>query len=225
MYSFRRVLSVLISFICCVALQGYKPVGTAHKKHKSLSERKKVFNGVGCQHTQDLHVQYHGFNKLKPQQSEYYLADEVRLGEYARRYGKAVAQKQYAPMYLKWISDVVGYGIYATKDIKTGDFIGEYTGVLRPVKDGSDNLDYAWYYTIDGFDNQKLVIDGKKVGNELRFINHASDPNTMRVDVLGHDGNFHVCYVATRDIPKDHQLTVSYGEGYWTSRGVDPEAF
>lgn len=225
MSKLRQSLSVLFLCIEFLFTCGYQPVSITSKKHKTLSDKKKVFAGVKCQYTDKMHVKYADFNKLNAQRSEYYIDDEVNLKEYTRKYAPAVASKKSAPMYLKWVSDVVGYGIYATQDIKSGDFIGEYTGVLRQVKDDKDDLDYAWYYTLDSHDGKKLVIDGKEIGNELRFINHALNPNTMRIDVLGHDGHFHLCYVAARDIPKDHQLTVSYGSGYWSSRGVKPENF
>lgn len=203
-----------------IVFQGYKPVGSAEKKYKSLSEKKKLFKDVGCQYSNDLKIEYPEFAQLDHKNSSLYSYDPERYDAYAQKYAADVHVKRHAPMILKWISDVVGYGVFAAQNIKKGDFVGEYSGILREVQKAPDNLDYAWYYSFDGLDGKKLVVDGKKQGNELRFINHANDPNTIRIDVLGKDGIFHVVYVASRDIKKDEQLTVSYGEGYFTSRDM-----
>lgn len=216
----QKRLAIIAILFAGIAFQGYKPVGSAQKKYKSLSEKKKLFKDVGCLYSNELKVEYPEFNKLDHKNSSLYIYDPQRYDAYEQKYAGDVHTKHHAPMVLRWISDVVGYGVFAGQDIKKGDFIGEYSGVLREVQKSSDNLDYAWYYSLDGVDGKKLVVDGKKQGNELRFINHAKNPNTIRIDVLGKDGIFHVVYIASKDIKKDEQLTVSYGEGYFTSRDM-----
>lgn len=218
-FSQNRLMFIATLF-AGIIFQGYKPVGPEQKNYKSLTEKKRLFKNVGCQYSNDLKVQYPEFDKLEHKNSSLYAYDPERYEVYAQRYAQDVHVKHHAPMVLRWISDVVGYGVFAGKNIKKGDFIGEYSGVLREVKRAGDNLDYAWYYSLDGIGGKKLVVDGKKQGNELRFINHANNPNTIRIDVLGKDGIFHVVYIASKDIKKDEQLTVSYGEGYFTSRNM-----
>lgn len=212
---------VAIAVLCAgFVFQGYKSVGPENKKFKSLSEKNKVFEKVGCCYSTKLDVQYPAFDTIDHKESSLYGYSPESHSSSTQKYAGAIEQKHHAPMYLKWISETVGYGIFAEQNIDKDDFIGEYFGVLREVKETSDNLDYAWYYSLDTMDGRRLVVDGKEQGNELRFINHADDPNTVRIDVLGRDGIFHVVYVASRDIKKDEQLTVSYGEGYFTSRGM-----
>lgn len=208
----------LILFCLGFIVQAYKPIGSVHKKYKSQSEKTKLFKDVGCVYSNALDIQYPEFNKLDAKKSKIYRNNERFYDDLSRRYLGEIQARYHAPMYLKWISDVVGYGVFAAHDIKKDDLIGEYSGVLREIHSGPDNLDYAWYYTIDGLNGKKLVIDGKYQGNELRFINHAKDPNTVRIDVLDSDNVFHIAYKADQDIAKDTQLTVSYGEGYFTSR-------
>lgn len=213
---------LLIAFVLFANffLHGYQVVGPVEKKYQTKAQKRKLFNDVGCRYSNELNIEYPAFDSLKAKKSELYAFDKDLNDRHTRTYAGAIQMKYRAPMYLKWISDVVGYGIFAGDDIKKGDLIGEYSGVLREVKKAPDNLDYAWYYSLDGVDGKKLVVDGKYQGNELRFINHADDPNTIRIDVLGRDGIFHVVYVASKDITKDEQLTVSYGEGYFTSRSM-----
>lgn len=211
--------AVILALSCIsFALQGYKPIGSVEKKFKTAHKKKGLFKSVDCQYSDALEIAYPQFNQLEAKNSDLYRLDKSRYDYYAKRYAHQVETRHCAPMYLKWVSEVVGYGIFATHDIKKGDLIGEYSGVLREVNPLVDNLDYAWYYTLDALDGTKLVVDGKDKGNELRFINHAEDPNTVRVDVLCKDGKFHLAYIANRDIPKDTELTVSYGSGYFTSR-------
>ena len=200
----------------------YNPVCEADKQYKSQAEKIKLFNGVNCKYCNELKIKYPKFNQLDPKKHEYYIENPNVYDENSKRYSHNV-QRHYlspklAPMYLKWISNIVGYGVFAAKNIKKGDFIGEYFGVLREMKRDCDNLDYAWYYTLDGVDGEKLIVDGKDYGNELRFINHSNNPNTSRIDVLSKDNILHIVYKADRDIPKDTELTVSYGQGYFTSR-------
>lgn len=216
----QKLLGFVVIIFLGIAFQGYKPVGSATKKHKTISEKKKLFKNVGCAYSDELLVEYPQFDQLKAEQSDMYRYDTDRYEAYAQKYARPVQEKQHASMYLKWISEVIGYGVFAENDIAKGDFIGEYSGVLREVKQAPDDLDYAWYYSLDGVDGKKLVVDGKNYGNELRFINHANNPNTVRIDVIGKDGNFHVVYIASKNIKKDEQLTVSYGREYFTSRGM-----
>lgn len=200
--------------------QGYKQIGSEGKKYKSLLAKQKLFKNVGCKYSNELKIEYPEFEQLDHKNSSLYKYDPERYRDYSQKYAQDVDAKHHAPMVLKWISNVVGYGVFAGEDIKKGNFIGEYFGVLREVQKAPDNLDYAWYYSLDGIKGKKLVVDGREQGNELRFINHAKDPNTIRIDVLGKDGIFHIVYIASRDIKKDEQLTVSYGDGYFTSRDM-----
>ena len=144
----------------------------------------------------------------------------------SKKYYTNVLKYDLAPMYLKWISKDIGYGVFAKQKIFKNDFIGVYTGQLRLMRGLSDpvpeDVDYAWYYPINAPDGTRLLIDGKFKGNELRFINHDEHPNTKCIDVLV-NGQYFMCYVATKNIAKDAQLTISYGDGYWNSRKINPE--
>jgi len=49
-------------------------------------------------------------------------------------------------IYVKFISNEIGYGVYAKKFIKANSIIGEYTGVIT---DDSDDYTYCWTYKSD----------------------------------------------------------------------------
>jgi hypothetical protein len=221
------VIVNLFSFLVIYAkeIKKYPSFDTKTKKHTTQTHKEKLFENVGCKHSNVMEIDAN-LELVPPYQTEYFKNNASMVLEMSEKYKKDVEEGTLAPMYLEFISPVVGYGIKASKKIKEGDFIGVYAGRLRNLRwndpEFKEDVDYAWYYTVLDKNDQHMVIDGKYQGNELRFINHASNPNTKRIDVIV--GNkFYVCYVAVKDIAKDEELTVSYGDGYWNSRGVVPE--
>lgn len=214
---------VLVGFVSCFGKTYKVPDGIAETTAETIHQKRKLFKSVGCEHSNVMEIDYSDFDKLKPKETEYYQHNRSIVDQLSKKYHRQAVSYHLAPMYLQWISLEVGHGIFAGHNIKKDDFIGVYTGTLRPVRSSTptdvDDLDYAWYYTIDGVDGKKLIVDGKYKGNELRFINHAKKPNTRLISVLVGD-KFYICYIATKDIPKGTQLTVDYGDGYWTSRGM-----
>jgi len=225
---FKKVLLSVCFVGWTLVAKEYAPTGNPENTYETLRQIQKLFKSVGCNHINCMEINYPQLSEIKPRQTELYKADAKNIDMLSKKYEKDVLEKKLAPMYLKWISPEVGYGIFAANNIAPGDFIGVYAGQLRAVRSGNDknpeDLDYAWYYTIDTHDGKKLIVDGKHRGNELRFINHATLPNTKRIDVIVGD-RFYVCYVAQQSIPKNTQLTVSYGDGYWSTRNIDPKLF
>lgn len=229
---FFRILVVSFVTILCQAKQ-YNPVGDVGQRYVTHRQKKKLFKSVGCQYINKMEIDVPGFEKIKPRKTQYYALYKDTIDELSKKYYHQVATHHLAPMYLKWISTTVGHGVFALQDIKKNDFIGVYAGTLRLLRDIHDknydknpeNLDYAWYYIINyPQTEQRLIVDGEFIGNELRFINHAQDPNTQLVSVL-FDDKFYICYVACKDIDRDDQITVHYGPYYWSGRGVDPALF
>jgi len=220
------LLGTLTFAMALVGVQSYVHQGPIDYVYQSLRQKKKLFSSVGCTYLNVMVID--GQTKLlNPYDTDYYKADAQHIEELSKKYKADVIAYKLAPMYLQFISSDVGYGIFATRPIEKGEFIGVYTGELRPVRYGQsdfkEDVDYAWYYTVDSADGKKLIIDAKYQGNELRFINHDNYPNTRRIDVIV-NGVFYVCYVAQRYIPQGTQLTVHYGDAYWKSRQVTPAA-
>lgn len=135
-------------------------------------------------------------------------------------YQNKVREKYMATVYVKWISEDVGYGLFASEDIEEGNLIGEYSGVVC-LKKQVNNMTWSWKYPIKGtfLEPYDAVtsVNGGELGNELRFANHSDDRNTSPIMV--HDGDTWVnCYFARKPIAKDQEITISYGERYWLSR-------
>ena len=224
---FKKTLCSIFLVSGMLVAKEYTPTGNPENTHETLRQKQKLFKSVGCNYCNTMEIHCPALEEIKPHQTQYYKADAKNIDALSKKYEKDVVAKKLAPMYLKWISPEIGYGVFATTDIAAGDFIGVYAGQLRPVRAMNDknpeDTDYAWYYTVDSPDGKKLIIDGKYRGNELRFINHDSNPNTKRIDIIVGD-RFYVCYVAQQNISKNTQLTVDYGHGYWTTRNVKPNA-
>ena len=76
-------------------------------------------------------------------------------------------------------SKIHGSGVFAAKNIKKGEFIIEYKGLLRSHEevdaayDGEDETGHTFLFTL----NEDFVIDANIKGNEARWINHSCDPN------------------------------------------------
>lgn len=203
----------------------YVVVGQPNTKYVTQRQKRHLFKSVGCQLTDEMLIK-----KPKIMQNiystSYYKTNKEGLNAWSEKYGCCVCTKKSAPMYLKYVSPVVGYGVFAAAPLKKGDFIGMYSGELRCWCDGKknepDDVDYAWFYPTNAVNGKRIVVDAKFKGNELRFINHASCQNTRRIYVIV-DGILYICYIAGRDIYKDEQLTVDYGAEYWQSRSINPE--
>lgn len=217
---FLKISCLSLIFFACDARQ-YVIKGAPHTKYSTKRQKIKLFKSVGCEYFNCMEIDVAGFDLIDPTATDHFLMQEVTIQEHSKKYYKQVQQYALASMYLQWISPDIGYGVFAAKDILKDEFIGVYAGQLRVMRGpGSaipEDVDYAWYYPINFATDQRLLIDGKLKGNELRCINHDQQPNTKCINVLV-DGVFYMCYVATKDIAKDVQLTISY----WDSRKINP---
>ena len=110
---------------------------------------------------------------------------------------------------IRFVNNVLNYGLYADKPIAKGVMIGEYVGIVHSVS--SQPNQYSLFYpTISG----NHQIDSREYGNATRFINHASDPNCKYVHVLI-DGLNHTLCITKRNVHANEQITVNYGPSYW----------
>ncbi len=155
-----------------------------------------------------------------------YLNVPKKYEWYAQQYSAQIKAGYVAPISLRFISDKVGYGIFAEASIHEGDLIGEYTGIIKDKAFVNDTT-FSWVYPSkknkDGAPIE-VSLDSKYEGNEMRYVNHANKPNTDKIDVPI-DGQWHAAYVANQAIPAGKQITVSYGKGYWDTRKINPENF
>lgn len=152
----------------------------------------------------------------------------VCLENQRKEYTQQVVKEYQAPIYLKYINDTVGFGVFADKPIKECDTISEYTGYLC-VEDDSNEQVECMDYAIDVgnfYDSQRgtaLYVNAEKAGNFTRFINHSYLPNVCSLSVYNEiDRLWHVMMLASKDIDQDTQLLTNYGTGYWDVREIVP---
>ena len=106
--------------------------------------------------------------------------------------------KKYNGNPLAYVADspIHGKGLFARKAIPDDTCVGTYEGPATQA----DGMHVLWLYN-DETDEWE-GIDGK---NEMRFLNHASDPNA---DWWGNE------LYTIRDVAKDEEITFHYGEDW-----------
>lgn len=102
---------------------------------------------------------------------------------------------------IRWINEEIGFGVFANRTIKKGEFIGEYTGVVKRCRFFHKNVnDYCFHYPIYNLLINVHTIDAEKKGNETRFINHKIEGNCTSF-ICYYDHLLHVCIRAREEIP------------------------
>lgn len=155
--------------------------------------------------------------------SPYYDANRAEFERLTALYGDALRTGHRPRLLVQDAGPGVGLGLFAGEDLGEGALVGEYSGVIQPSSDAPpDQLidghylsDYAWNYPDELPDGSEFEINALLEGNELRFANHAREPN-MAVDHTLVDGLFVTFFRTIRAVAKGEQLTVDYGEEYWT---------
>jgi len=135
---------------------------------------------------------------------------------YSLFYETKVSENHEASISIIKINPSIGYGVYSNEPLMPGDYIGEYTGVVK-YDESADGIytDYDMNYPVSLFNT--LAIDASKHGNFTRFINHSFTPN-VDFHYIVHKGVLKVIFVASEEIKKDEELFINYGEGYWNGR-------
>jgi SET domain-containing protein len=105
-------------------------------------------------------------------------------------------------------SSIQGRGAFATRPIKRGTRIIEYTGERisheeadRRYDDGKMGRHHTFLFSIDS----KTCLDAAVDGNDARFINHSCAPNCEAIDEKKR-----IYIDAIRDIAPGEELTYDY---------------
>jgi hypothetical protein len=156
-------------------------------------------------------------------QSRYYKKNHLEFMELTERYGEYLRGNYIIPSTVRYIDSSMGRGLFTEKFILAHEYIGEYCGIVqraspcKPVKDRLEGYatDYAWTYPVkQGLHH--LEVNARVNGNELRFVNHSFNAN-CRMEHTIVDGKWVLFLIAQRDILSGEQITVDYGEEYWSS--------
>ncbi|MCW8470512.1 SET domain-containing protein-lysine N-methyltransferase [Fluoribacter gormanii] len=126
-------------------------------------------------------------------------------------------------------------GVYAAKSFRAGEIVGEIKGTdlfgIRPnaeieriVDEYQEDTSYVWKLNLDAKDKYAVVIDLLKSGSSTRWVNHAKKPN-LEVKVICKQRkdeygtvlfDYHAYYVAVKNIAFADELTISYGDDYFS---------
>jgi uncharacterized protein len=101
-------------------------------------------------------------------------------------------------------SKIADRGCFASRDIKKGEDIGDYTGEIIDEKEASRRYDDApkfYLFDIGG----GRYIDGATDDNPMKYINHSCDPNCES----DQDGD-RVFVYAIKNIKKGEEITYDY---------------
>ncbi len=120
---------------------------------------------------------------------------------------------------LAWIDSSVGWGVFANRAFKKGDYLGEYCGVVRKRVRSDKKNAYCFEYLFSEENPTPYVIDARDQGGIVRFINHSNAPNVL-TDLATFDDMTHVILVASQPIAKGDQILYDYGPDYWSCRSA-----
>jgi|GEM_PF-1231448 len=111
------------------------------------------------------------------------------------------------------------YGVFATKTIEKNTIIGIYAAKLKPLDKIKDE-DYTFNLPNEGFGD--WGIDGTKMGNITRFINHSTRENENICTVVFYDKITPriMFIVGKKAINEGDQLLYDYGDDYWKRKNI-----
>ena len=186
-------------------------------------ERKRFIKKQGIHYLGRARMTDHPSFKRPLKESPYYLENQEEFDHLTLLYGPSLLKEKIAPVSIRFISDEVGYGLFAEEDLEAGTFIGEYTGVVQegfdaPPDDtgkGAYETDYTWDYPDAWYEDILFEINGLKQGNELRYVNHSFEPNLVVEHTLL-DNRWAIFFLTEKFIRAGTQLTADYGEEYWS---------
>ena len=102
-----------------------------------------------------------------------------------------------------------GRGVFATRTFAEGDVV-EVCPTVEISEGGGDLADYLFESTTDGM---FLVVLGFGM-----LYNHSADANLDYYQ--GDDATLE--FIAQRPIERGEELTISYGDEWWSARGETP---
>ncbi len=189
------------------------------RQFKSPAERQELFKRLGLHYSPTISFSEacQAFTKLSKEDYLPYQRNPLLYEKLAAKYGPWLDKHHVAPVYIQWISDEIGYGVFAQERIEAGELIAEYVGRVIPRATVST---WSWKYPSSGTFKGHPVpasLTGEQYANETRFINDGDVAN-VETKFVFHNGLWHLLYVAKQGIEPGEELLISYGPRYWRSR-------
>lgn len=115
-------------------------------------------------------------------------------------------------VYIDWVNDTVGWGLFADKALDEGTFIGQYCGAVRKMQKGAKDAinEYCLRYPSRFFSFHYWVLDARNAANETRCINHSFTPNLKAIALIDRQ-LLHVGFFTTRPCNRGEELCFNYG--------------
>lgn len=138
--------------------------------------------------------------------------DRIWMGVY---YDTEIQKGIHPNVTVKWIDDVIKFGVFADERILPLSYIGEYTGLIQKRKSRHvHQANYCFRYSAWNLGKHRYVIDAEYMGNFTRFINHSDHPNVGLVCAYWR-GLPRLILISLQEISKNAQLTMDYGPMFW----------
>ncbi len=118
---------------------------------------------------------------------------------------------------LRWVSEEIGWGVFAERDFQPMEFLAEYSGLFRKREKGDEKNAYCFECPLIRGESSPYLIDAQEKGGISRYINHSDAPNveSALATVLGAP---HILLITKVAVPKGAELRYDYGPDYWKRR-------
>ncbi len=139
---------------------------------------------------------------------------QLWLGSY---YKKEISSQCIPKVVLRYINPLMGWGVFADQDFKKGEFIAEYSGIVRKRRRHDRKNAYCFEYLLAPDVPSPFLIDAQNQGGIARYINHSHQANLLP-SLATFDSLTHVVLIAAEPISRGTQLCYDYGSDYWAHR-------
>lgn len=207
--------------------------GTAHKVRAVPKNQSNPVQLTSLQYREKFNVRYYPWLRFKDEDSLNHVLKNcpwllkntfwgAENREFATVYHQELEEGYVANVTIKWIDEELGYGVFTNQPLEPGDYVGEFTGDVRPLlRSKPDQNEYCFHYPTRFWSKDYYVVDALNGGNEMRFINHSDQPNLTPFCILDRQLQ-HIVFFANQKINPGTQLTYNYGKDYWRHRKKIP---
>ena len=132
-------------------------------------------------------------------------------------YQKEIESFHQPDVFLRWINEQIGWGVFAARPFKPKEYIAEYTGILRKWQRSDRRNGYCFEYVHESGKGTSFLIDARDQAGIARYINHSDEPNLQPTRAT--IGSItHLILLVKKPIQKGEQLCYDYGPAYWSKR-------
>lgn len=136
----------------------------------------------------------------------YFCLCNTRRGYYCKEHAKRLIGVQVKRSTIKG----AGLGLFATRTIKKGEIIEEYTGTVITAPSTSAKIFYKYGILLD---DGGIIDSGRTVDCFSRYINDGRSSHRNNCEFFEKSGRVYVKAIKT--IKEGEELFVSYGSTYW----------